>query len=455
MNEETSFTFMGKKCRINYDDNSETINRDCLEFKKLNNIYYSDIFHIFVNELKQNNNKFSTITESASNRILSTELEDLNNPRFLFLELLDENNDIGLNTPTTQGGYIWKIKKKYILNTRKGLYLGITNREVGLTETASKWTFVDHVKDNSRYNYKLLLHDDTNKYIGVDISYNLIMVTEKKHAATFYVENGRIYYVKSDLRIKFETNNGLLKLSNVDRMIEEIIYNRSKMNEEKECVDTAIILAGGRSSRFRGDGKTPSKQLYEIDGITALERCILSMIEHVNLIVVVANSNEIETINELIMKYENKVIVVCNDIDCRLESMKTGIEYLMKTEVKIRNVIIHDAARPYIESGDIERLLRENEHVLYSQYILNIYNGLYKKDYWTNEIVDRNDYLELCTPLCIDFTLSNFIYKLYMDKQNRIVWEFINILDLLNIEYKLIEGKSRKLRKITTQDDLD
>jgi 2-C-methyl-D-erythritol 4-phosphate cytidylyltransferase len=84
---------------------------------------------------------------------------------------------------------------------------------------------------------------------------------------------------------------------------------------------------------------------------------------------------------------------------------------------------------------------------------LKLNNGLIKI-HNTFEAVDRNDYVELCTPICINFNLCMFIYKNYIEKNNRITHEFIPILDIMKINYEFIYGNINYLKKITTFEDL-
>jgi len=69
-------------------------------------------------------------------------------------------------------------------------------------------------------------------------------------------------------------------------------------------------------------------------------------------------------------------------------------------------------------------------------------------------MVDRDQYIEICTPLAANFDLFYFIFMNYMNKSNRITHEHISILDLVKIKYNLILGSSTHLRKITYIDDI-
>jgi 2-C-methyl-D-erythritol 4-phosphate cytidylyltransferase len=120
----------------------------------------------------------------------------------------------------------------------------------------------------------------------------------------------------------------------------------------------------------------------------------------------------------------------------------------------IQNVIIHDCARCFIKEFHIKTILDMNYKYKYSQYYLKLINGLYKKNSQTYEDVNRDDYIELMTPLCINFYLAYYIFITYMEKQHRITYEFITILNLLKIPCNMIEGHISFLKKITTIEDI-
>jgi len=329
---------------------------------------------------------------------------------------------------TIKKSSIWEYKGKYIKNIDNNLYLNIDKNNLILTEDKSKWDI------NNNY----IKNEKNNVYISFDINYNIYLTDNIKYAKRIIIDNNLIYYEKPDLIIKFEKNNKMLNNFSIEK-INEIINNRYTKN-------IAIILAGGMSTRFNQD---KPKQLYLIDNKPIILYSIEAFINCVDNIVIISNSTYFKDIKKIVKKY-NKVKILINDINCRLESIYTGLKYLKNK--KIKNIIIHDACRPYIEEIHIKKLIEECK--IYSQYYIKLNGGLYKKDLINYEIVNRDDYIEIATPLCINYELALFIYENYMGKNHRIVWEFINILDILNIKYNMIEGHNKFLRKITTYDDL-
>ena len=192
-------------------------------------------------------------------------------------------------------------------------------------------------------------------------------------------------------------------------------------------MNICILLAAGKSIRFG----TSSKQLHVLpSGETVLETCIETLLQVVDKIIIVTND---------IVQYKNRrVICIPNNISCRLKSIEAGLHYI-RTHYSLvtKKVLIHDVARPFITCKHIQRLL--SSRYKYSQYCLKLTNGLIYKGV---QCVDRDAYLELCTPICIEY---NLFCRLKVPN------EFIDLLK--PEEYELVHSHYKYLRKITTIDD--
>ena len=209
-------------------------------------------------------------------------------------------------------------------------------------------------------------------------------------------------------------------------------------------MNIGILLAAGKSTRF--DNKIP-KQLYEIENKPIISYSIDVMSECLDELVIVSNSYCVDKIS-----IPKNATVVINDIDCRLSSIKAALKHIENKEVK--NIVIHDSARPFIKKEHIENLLVSCEKFLYSQYILKLVNGLAKKTESGYEISDRSEFIEICTPQAVDYKLYDYIFRKYIDGPNKVTCELLPILDKLEIKYNLINGSLKYLRKITTIDDV-
>jgi 2-C-methyl-D-erythritol 4-phosphate cytidylyltransferase len=207
-------------------------------------------------------------------------------------------------------------------------------------------------------------------------------------------------------------------------------------------MNIGIVLAAGKSSRFLS--QTP-KQLYKLDNKPIISHSVDVIRSKVSETIIVTNSDCYKEIKKIFRKISD-IDVVKNDIDCRLVSIKTAINHIDSAS----NVIIHDAARPFVTLEHIDILLESSKTYLCSQFYFKLVNGLIKKGEFGEEIADRNQYKELVTPQIIDYRLARDLFQGKIDKK---FCEVIPLLETLKIRYNLIEA-TRQLRKITILDDL-
>ena len=117
-----------------------------------------------------------------------------------------------------------------------------------------------------------------------------------------------------------------------------------------------IILAAGSSERFKTENNNIEKQFYLINEKSILEICIENFLKlnlNNKLFIVVSES-----------RYKDAV-KICNkyNLTAPIIGGKTRQESVFKALKKIKkynplNVIIHDAARPYINKTDLNKLLK-------------------------------------------------------------------------------------------------
>lgn len=212
-------------------------------------------------------------------------------------------------------------------------------------------------------------------------------------------------------------------------------------------MNVGILLAAGRSSRF----EESDKQLYEIKGKSVISFSIDLLSSNLDKLIIVVNNNNCTKISNLFS--HPKIVTVINDIDARTKSIGAALDYISEHMKNVKNIIIHDGARPFITQNNINELLLASQSYSYAQYFLSLVNGLAKRKGLGYEIVDRKEYIELCTPVMADYGVYSRIFKYHIDKIESSV-EAIPVLDLLGIPYKLIEGSHRCLRKITTIEDV-
>ena len=205
-------------------------------------------------------------------------------------------------------------------------------------------------------------------------------------------------------------------------------------------MNIGIILAAGKSTRF--DNQTP-KQLYLIDDKPVINHSIDILEQFLDDIIIVTNTychDELKTSHA----------VLVNDIDDRIESIKVALAYIGEKEYD--NVIIHDAARPFITSDMIVELLESSKTYKHSQYYLELVNGLVRKNETGWEVAPREEFIELCSPQITDFRLFKDIFINYIE--TKIDCEILPIMCKLQYDYNLISGNNKYLRKITTIHDI-
>ena len=212
-------------------------------------------------------------------------------------------------------------------------------------------------------------------------------------------------------------------------------------------MNTGIVLAAGNSSRFNNK---ISKILYKLNNKPIIKYSTDLLSQYLDQIIVVVNSKDYKVVKKLLSK---KIAIVVNDMDNRLDSIKTGLDYLKGTDTT-SNILIHDAARPYIVPEMIESLLDNCQKYQYVQYYLNLIDGLVIKTTTGYDVVERSKYLQLCTPQIVDYHLFNFLFRKYIYPKNRLSCEALPLLNKFNVQFNLIEGNHRYLRKITALEDI-
>ena len=201
-------------------------------------------------------------------------------------------------------------------------------------------------------------------------------------------------------------------------------------------MNIGVILAAGKSTRF---GSEIPKQLYTLGDKPIVQHSIDLLSKHLDKVIVVTNSECKDKING---------DVIINDVDSRLESIKVVLDQIDNC----KNILIHDAARPYVTESMIQSLLISSKTNLHSQFYLPIVNGLAKYTPIGYQTPDRKDYIELCSPQITDFDIFKNIFKKYIEKGDEC--EVLPVISRFELRYRLIQGHYRYLRKITTLEDI-
>lgn len=391
-------------------------------FPKISNIIYTDDFHVKISNESINNDT----VQIETNRINKFKhIETIKSPKYLFGSLCVLNSEIYLDVYDKSDKFKWCIRNGKICHCLNICMTIINNKLV----TSSDKTYNKNTWDFSN---GYLKHCGTNLYVSFDANYNIILSENKLYAAKFIYESNGFHFIKPSLRLKFDINNINLRLEN------------PKIDIDKNLNKTAcILLAAGNSSRFNTGCCIVPKQLAMYEGKQLLEHCVDVLKQCVDHIVIVTNSECEKYINNLM-----GVHVVINNINCRLKSIETGLDFI-NTNLQTEKILIHDSARAFINVDCINTILKSE--FAYSQYYLPCVDGIMDN---LGNVYDNSKYLNLCTPVCGDFKLYYFLFNNYVKKQNNITYEIVPILNILQIEYNLIKGQSNILKKVTFAEDL-
>ena len=121
-----------------------------------------------------------------------------------------------------------------------------------------------------------------------------------------------------------------------------------------------IILAAGKSERYKKKKNKLSKQFFKVNGVSPLEHLMKSVSNNqlINSITLVINKGDRSEILGLKKKY-HKLNTIINGGITRQQSAFIALKSIRKKRVKTKNdiVLIHDAARPFLENRIIENCI--------------------------------------------------------------------------------------------------
>ena len=203
--------------------------------------------------------------------------------------------------------------------------------------------------------------------------------------------------------------------------------------------DCFILLSAGKSKRFKSKFYKQfitfkNKPLFEHSLKTALDSKLFKKI--------------IIVTNKKIKKFNQKKIEIIKGGTERYNSTKNALNYLKNK--KIKNVFIHDAARPNLSVKLLKKLkneLKNNNAVV--PYIKSENSVKYKTKYKINNL-NRDKVLLTQTPQCFDF---KELFNLYKTNREKITDE-ASLYLINNKKIKFTLGDKKNI-KITTIDDFN
>lgn len=207
-----------------------------------------------------------------------------------------------------------------------------------------------------------------------------------------------------------------------------------------------IILAGGKGSRL--NPQIP-KQFLKIDDKSILELSILEFYHsnHISKIQLVINPSFVTNTKEQISKYG--LLEPVTGGKTRQESVLNGLKAICK--YKPDYVLIHDAARPFIDCLTIQKIvdsLKKNDAVVPAVKLVDSLK--YCEDNIVIKSVARDSLYQIQTPQAFKF---DKIYKYHLQTKDNNFTDDASIFENFGEQVKIIEGSINNF-KITTNEDL-
>ena len=208
-----------------------------------------------------------------------------------------------------------------------------------------------------------------------------------------------------------------------------------------------VILAGGKGKRLN-NSKIP-KQFIKIDNKNIIEYFLdnlsLDIFDIINI--VVNNYYKKKYLNKLKKNYQKHNIIFTKSGNNRQESSKNGVLSLKK--YKLKNILIHDAARPLASNILIKRLIKSldiNKAVI--PYIKN--NDFIRSINKKNE-KEMIDLIYLQTPQAFRYSIiykAHNLTSLFDSKDDS------SLVEDIGIKNKFIKGEKLNF-KITYNEDVE
>ena len=212
-----------------------------------------------------------------------------------------------------------------------------------------------------------------------------------------------------------------------------------------------IILAAGKSERFKKKKSKFSKQFFKVNGISPLEHLMTSVSNSplINSITLVVNKDDKPEIVGFKKKYHKLNSIISGGIT-RQQSAFIALKSIRKRRAKTKNdiVLIHDAARPFLENQIIKNCISQLKKYDGVFPALNMDDTLRNKK--NLNPYDRNTIISSQTPQAFKFD------KIYMAYQ-KIKGNYsddVAIASEFGLRIKKIEGQKLNF-KITNPSDIE
>ena len=213
---------------------------------------------------------------------------------------------------------------------------------------------------------------------------------------------------------------------------------------------TAVVVAAGNGTRMKTDKKKP---FIELRGKPILTYCldVFESSELIDNIVLVANSEDHDFIQEhIIDKYGYSIIKLAKGGKTRQESVYNGLMNSPYCDI----VLIHDAARPFIDEKTISRSISDAHDFGASVVCIPVVNTIKTADDngFVENTIDRLKAWAAQTPQT--FRAKLFLEAAEYAREHEIeCTDDACLVESFGLKVKITEGNENNI-KITTMKDL-
>ena len=207
-------------------------------------------------------------------------------------------------------------------------------------------------------------------------------------------------------------------------------------------MNSAVIVAGGSGARF---GNKIPKQFIKIHNQEILSFSVKVFLKHPKIDEVIIVSHP-EWSNHVVSQYPD-----CHVISGGTHRKDSSLNGVTATSAESNQVLIHDAARPFVSEQIISDCLSALENYDGSAPIIPATDSLVKWDGEKAHFVKRSDIQIVQTPQCFKKQIILDVLKIDMSGTDEIG---MLLKQFPKSKVKFIEGSVDNI-KITTQNDLN
>jgi 2-C-methyl-D-erythritol 4-phosphate cytidylyltransferase len=217
----------------------------------------------------------------------------------------------------------------------------------------------------------------------------------------------------------------------------------------------AILAAGGLGERFGSDSMP--KQFLELGGKPMYAWSLNTLIDHpsVDTVVLVARKDMHNVIQSQLphLVSSDRRILIANGGKTRQESVHAGLEALKRELNRPSHVLIHDAARPFLEREQLDRFLTALFEHGPCACAMPVSDTIKRTaDDVIVETLDRRGLYAMQTPQGAPFDLLLQAHK-QAHKDGYDATDDVALLERIQISVKIVLGSAINL-KVTNPDDM-